>query len=1319
MPVRARLAAAEPEQQLEILLDLVRRQAASVLRHDTTDAVGTDKPFRELGFDSLTAVEMRNRLVDALSVPLPTTVLFDHPSAHELAAFLLDRLTESAGGPARAVIVQAAAVADEPIAIVGMACRFPGAVSTPEEFWRLLADGSDGIGPFPGDRGWESVLEDALAAGYRPEGGFLADVSGFDAGFFGISPREALAMDPQQRLVLEASWEAFESAGIEPGSLRGSRTGVFLGAGSSEYVALLAANPSGAEGYLMTGNVASVLSGRVSYTLGLTGPAVSVDTACSSSLVALHLAAQALRNGECEMAVAGGVTVMATPGLFGEFARQGGLAADARCKAYAGTADGTAWSEGVGVLAVERLSDARRLGHRVLGLLRGSAVNQDGASNGLTAPNGPAQENVILQALANAGVTAAEVDLLEGHGTGTRLGDPIEAQALLATYGRDRAAGPVWLGSVKSNIGHTQAAAGVAGVIKALLAMRHEAMPATLHVDEPSPLVDWESGAVALLTDAREWRREESRPRLAAVSSFGISGTNAHVIVEEGDPEPVVEVAPVPVGGVVWALSAKSEGALRAQAARLAEWAADDDEGLVETGLALAGRSRFGVRAAVVGQSRESLVAQLLEVAGGGGRSNSQNLVAGSVAVLFSGQGSQRIGMGLGLRNVLPVFTEVFDRACELLGLSIEMLSDAEVLNRTEVTQPALFAVQVAAYRQLEAWGLSASWLGGHSIGELSAAYLAGVWDLEGACKIVAARGRLMGQARAGGAMAALEATEAEVLASLPDGVGIAAVNGPTSVVVSGDADVVEALVEQYKDSGHRVRRLTVSHAFHSHHMDSALVEFEKIVASVPATLPRLKLVSTLTGTELADDVTDPTYWVRQLREAVRFADAVRFLADQGVGVFVDVSPDGVLTSMVTGVVSEAVTVPTLRKGVDEPTALTKSAAALHAAGLDLDWPTVLGGGDQPGRVGLPTYAFDRTRYWVALPPRRGSGAAGDDVDSEFWDLVGRADVDGVAAELGAVDDGERDALAGVVPMLARWRGRGRLGRSRYEVTWEKLPGATSAELTGSWLLVTSAEVPDDLRSVLSERLPQLATTDLASCEAWSAERWAAFDGVLSLLGRVGGGDAPGVSSGLAETLRLIRTCAALPKPPRIWALTRGGAAAPGGADIDPWAWQLWGLGRVAALDLPAGWGGLVDLPAQVDAETVGRLVEVLADGTQDQVALRSDGAWAARLVRLPETQTSESWKARGTVLITGASGAIGGRVARWAAERGAARIVLASRRGAEAPGYAELVAALDAAGTEAVPVVCDVADRDQVRALLAECGPDLSAVFHAAGAPA
>ncbi|MCU1680115.1 MAG: beta-ketoacyl synthase, partial [Amycolatopsis sp.] len=831
------------------------------------------------------------------------------------------------------------AAAAEPIAIVGIGCRYPGGVSSPEDLWRLVAEGRDAIGGFPTDRGWD--LDTLLSATH--EGGFLADVADFDAGFFGISPREALAMDPQQRLVLETSWEALERAGIDPVSLRGSQTGVFIGTTGQDYASLLARSGDDTELYSTTAAVASVLSGRVSYTAGLEGPAITVDTACSSSLVAIHLAVQALRQGECSLALAGGVAVMTTPTAFSAFTAQGGLAADGRCKSFAQAADGTGWSEGAGLLVLERLSDAQRNGHPILAVVRGSAVNQDGASNGLTAPNGPSQRRVIRQALANAGLSPSDVDAVEAHGTGTKLGDPIEAQALLATYGQDRAT-PLQLGSVKSNLGHPQGAAGVAGVIKMVMALRNGVLPKTLHVDAPSSNVEWSRGSIELLTERKDWPRTD-HPRRAGVSAFGVSGTNAHVILEQAPPADETTLAdPVVLPGVVpWLVSGRTEEAFDSQSARIESFV-EQNPGLAPLDVAFSlasSRSMFEHRAVWL-RTAEGVSELARGVA-----------VESSLAVLFSGQGSQRVGMGRELAGRFPVFAEVLGTVLTQLG--VELPDDQELLNETGVAQPALFALEVALYRLVESWGVKPDFVAGHSVGEIAAAHVAGVLSLEDACALVSARARLMQALPAGGAMVAVQATEAEVLPLLSDGVSIAAINGPTSIVLSGVEDEVVALAGRWKH-----KRLAVSHAFHSSLMDPMLAEFRAVVEGLSFEAPRIPVAA-------SGDVSSPEFWVRHVRDAVRFADSVSALVEQGVTAFLELGPDGVLSAMAAeSLPVDAVVVPLLRKDRgDELTAVT-ALARLHVAGVPVDW-TALFAGTGASRVDLPTYAFQRERYWPSV----------------------------------------------------------------------------------------------------------------------------------------------------------------------------------------------------------------------------------------------------------------------------------------------------------------------------------------------------------------
>ncbi|MFJ3899924.1 type I polyketide synthase, partial [Streptomyces sp. NPDC090083] len=1327
----------EPRRR-DVVTDLVRTTLSAVLGHAPDTQIRLDTPFTQLGLDSLTALELRNSLSRASGIRLPATLVFDHPTPESVTDLLLNELAptaSSAQSPNTGAQHPAGTPApiDDPLAIIGMSCRFPGDIETPEQLWELLLQKEDAIGDFPADRGWEnlSALDDPddPYATHTRSGGFLSGVGGFDAGFFGVSPREALAMDPQQRLLLEVVWEAVERAGVGPGSLRGSRTGVFVGTNGQDYPALLSLSDGDFGGYVGTGNAASVVSGRISYVLGLEGPAVTVDTACSSSLVALHLAGQALRSDECSMALVAGVTVMSTPGAFVEFGRQGGLSGDGRCRAFGEGADGTGWGEGVGVLLVERLSDARRRGHRVLAVVRGSAVNQDGASNGLTAPNGPSQQRVIRAALASAGLSASDVDVVEAHGTGTRLGDPIEAQALIATYGQGREVGrPLWLGSVKSNLGHTQAAAGVAGVIKMVEALRHGVLPATLYAEEPSSHVDWSAGGVRLLTEAQSWPSAD-RVRRAGVSSFGLSGTNAHVILEEALNEVEVEAERMVAGPSVvpWVLSGRGSDALRSQAARLYAYVqANGDVNSAAVAAALVtSRTPFESRAVIHGRDRADLLSGLERLTHGAPASNVLLGTAtdyGKTAFLFSGQGAQRVGMGRELYGAFPVFAEAFDAVRALVGEELREVvfgDDVESLNRTEWAQPALFAIEVALFRLVESFGVRPDYLIGHSIGEIAAAHVSGVLGLEDACALVVARGRLMQQLPSGGVMVAVEAYEDEVVPLLEgraDEVSIAAVNGPKALVIAGVESAVQEIADELKALGRRTSRLRVSHAFHSPLMEPMLAEFRQVVEGITYGTPSIPLISNVTGQLAAEgELGSAEYWVRHVREAVRFADGVSALAAAGVTRFLEIGPDGTLTALAQnclpdGGEDDALFVSMLRKDRDEVDAVVAGVAAGYTAGIPVDWTAVIGRSSSVG-VDLPTYAFQHERFWPQT--KRG----GDVRDLVPWEPGEPEEVRELAHTLDLGEDVVQEVLAGLAVRQRERTVRAEVDGWRYRVDWQEVTPAPGTALAGRWLVLhpegsathletVTAALPDHLVVAFPVE-PDRAEVARAVADA---SQDAEITGVVVLCETV------------VQALIVTQACGDAETAGLMWLVTQGAVSLGRGSDdgvLLPELAAVWGLGRVAALEYPDRWGGLVDLPAVPDKDTPRLLASAMVCAPEDQLALR-DGRIHARRLRQesPEVPAGQDdWKPAGKVLVTGGTGALGAHVARWLARRGATELVLTGRRGPDAPGVGELVADLRELGALEVSVeACDVSDRSAVAELLSRHRVD--AVFHAAGVP-
>ena len=1247
------------------------------------------------------------------------------------------------------------AEADEPIAIVGMGCRFPGGARSPEDLWDLVVSGADTVAGLPQDRGWEQPS--ATDGSQVHSGNFVYDATEFDPGFFGISPREAAAMDPQQRLLLEVSWEALERAGIDPATLRGSATGVFAGASFAGYGWFSAGN-SRLDGHLMTGNATSILSGRISYTLGLEGPAVTVDTACSSALVALHLACQALRGRECRLALVGGAYVASTPVLFTDFSQHLGLTTDGRCKAFASTADGMGVAEGAGALIVERLSDARRNGHQVLAVVRGSAINQDGASNGLTAPNGPSQQRVIRAALASARLSTADVDVVEAHGTGTPLGDPIEAQALLATYGQDRTEDrPLWLGSVKSNIGHAQQAAGVAGMIKMVQALRNGVLPGTLHADDPSPHIDWSAGNVRLLGEALPWT-VEGRPRRAGVSGFGMSGTNVHVIVEEAPaPEDVEEAAQPDAPAVLsdsgvsaWLVSGRSSAGLVGQAGRLREFAlAHPEHTPRDVAWALATtRSAFENRAVVVGTEREELAAGLAAVATDQPAGNVVSGLAGSSGpgrsvFVFPGQGSQWAGMGRELLECSPVFAAKLDECAAALAPFVhwslrDVLAGAEgapSLESADVLQPVLWAVMVSLAEVWAAVGVTPDAVIGHSQGEIAAACVAGILSLEDAARVVAVRSKaLTGLGIAGGMLSVVMPVDkvTELLEPWNDALAIAAVNGPATTVVSGDPDALTELEKAL--SKRKVLRWRVpasDFVAHSAAVDPVEADLLRDLARIRPVAGSAGFFSTVHGRWMEGTELDAGYWFANVRQTVQFQDAVTELAGSGYGAFVEVSAQPVLTASITETLETLETPGSLVTGTshrEDPGAagLLTAFGRAHVAGLAVDWTRALPAGR---RVDLPTYAFQNQRYWVRTAPASDeSRPEGSATEAAFWAAVEEGDVHQVADTL-AIDD---ERLAELLPALASWRRKERIDSVvadwRYQVTWAPVADQGSAVLSGTWLVVTPDEAAahDSVRA-LTERGAETIVIEAGSeARAALADRITGLDtpfaGVLSLLAldETPLDGFPAVPAGLAGTLALVQALGDAGIDAPLWVLTRGAVSTgTGDALTHPIQAQAWGLGRVAGLEHPERWGGLIDLPAAWDDRTGARLGSVLAGTYEDQVAIRATGVMGRRLARAPQAPARETrWTPRGTVLITGGTGALGAHLGPWLAERGTSRVVLSSRSGPAAADVAVLAAQLAEAGTRVDVVACDTAQRAEVAGLLdriAGDGPPLSSVMHAA----
>ena len=1393
-------------ERVEHVVSFLQRELSKLLGVGTS-VLDPKRPFRELGLTSLMAValdvELGNVLGEVFNRSFASGLTFNYPSIDALAAHLASEeqprgmlgeilaesgavtpqqlsaaLEEQAKSPKRerlgAVLIRMGVVTPpqlrralqnqliEPIAVVGMACRFPGKANTPESFWELLREGVDAIQEVPKER-WDidqyyDADRDAAGKTYTRHGGFIEGVQQLDAGFFGIAPREAVSIDPQHRLLLEVAWEALERAGKDPRTLQGALAGVFIGICWREYGARLMQDLNKIDAYTVTGESTSVAAGRLSYFLGLKGPAMSVDTACSSSLVALHLACQSLREGECELALSGGVNLTLSPDVTIALSRLQALSPRGHCHSFDASADGYVRSEGCGVMVLKRLSDARAAGDSILAVIRGTAVNQDGRSSGLTAPNGPSQEAVIRRALAQAGVSPSEVGYVEAHGTGTPLGDPIELQALGAVLGEGRPPErPVVVGSVKTNIGHTEGAAGIAGVMKAVLALQHGEIPPNLHFTKPSPLIPWGELPVEVVTTLRPWPTTGGQ-RIAGVSSFGISGTNAHVILEEAPAkkEPVADNIDRPVH--LLPLTGRTEAALRVQAQQYATHLEMHPEQRLEDVCHTAGvaRSHFEERLAVVGKTTQEMRQRLQAFVDGKTeagvlRGRAEQGPKPKVALLFTGQGSQYIQMGRELYETQPVFRQALDRCAELLIGSLEQpLLDvlypterkktdgpgrvegegpnlpAGSLDETAYTQPVLFAVEWALWEMWQSWGLKPDAVMGHSVGEYVAACVAGVMRPEDGLRLVAERGRLMQGLPKDGEMysarAPLSAVSA-VVAAFANEVSIAGENGPEQVVVSGRREAVRQVCARLSKEGIATKRLEVSHAFHSPLMEPMLKDFEEALAKVVFSPSRIALISNVTGEEATGEVTKPAYWVKQAREGVKFEAGMRALQRRGITVFLEAGPQPTLLGLGAScleqkseVVGQAPSgipemrwLPSLRKGKEAWPVALESVGALYAAGLEIDWE----GFDAPytrRRVMLPTYPFQRQRYWVEQPIR-------ENQDSSKLFQAFERELEGLT--------GEEKAVASRV--LARVRGKVEEDAAEinaqdhlYAVAWRK------RELSEPGQVLAGVGAPQHRRWVVLDEQARAASALKDAHEECSSIRspaelgaalkqQQAVSGVVYVAESMEG--ASGCSRNTKTALELAAILVRQRSAARLWIVTRGAVSVgDGDAPVAPAQTALWGLGRVLSLEHPEAWGGLVDLP--IVGDEFRSLAAELQWGGEREVALRQSGRYVSRLERYREADRRQ-WKTQGAALITGGPGSLGVHIAKWLVRRGVSQVVLMSRRGQSTPGAAEAVAALEAAGASVRVVPADVADQAAMRAVFEEMDARrelLKVVVHAAG---